>query len=215
MYYLGQRLWNFYSIWCISQNCPPGRIVPIASHQSFHPADLLALSIFWTHGRTRVWHQRWGEGYFNESGHCFSPVEHRQLHGQNQHVQLQHNWDISYHPLKGLVPQLLRKGDPVNWPPSSHLTKYQEPSIDSQPLQSLYEPPVSGRVCKENLSMGDTHLFLPLWDLPPTTFTPRTYLFMKLSNSWLMYAGATFYEVWTSQVRGFFWGGGGDVGSFI
>lgn len=120
----------------------------------------------------------------------------------------------SYHPSKGLVPQLPEKS--VNWPPS-HLTKYQEPSIDSQrPLQSFIDLQSLAGVCKENLVWGHVHL--------PTSLRPAPHhLYSRSYYSWSWATHDSCMQVLHFMKcrhlligeRVFFWGVVGNVGSFI
>lgn len=165
----------------LQENC-----ANLHSHQSFHPADLLALSIFWTHGRTRE-HDIKGEEKFilQWKWALLSPVEHSTVVRTSTYSSIITETS-SYHPSKGLARLLLRAV--CGLASSSHHTKCQEPSIDSQPppvfigFQSLVG------VHKGNLGWG-TQTLVPLWDPPRPHLYSRTYLLMKLSYSWLMYAG--------------------------
>lgn len=170
----------------LQENC-----ANLCSHQSFHPADLLALSVFWTCGRTREHDIEVRRRlFYNESGHCFHQLNTDSSMVRTSTYSSSITETASCHPSKGLVPQLLRKVCELASP--SHLTKYQGLSIDSQPPPVFIGFQSLAGVCKENWVWGHTD--------PPTSLRPaphhlysRTYLFMKLSYSWLMYAGAAYY----------------------
>lgn len=118
--------------------------------------------------------------FYNESGHCFHQLNTDSSMVRTSTYSSSITETSSYHPSKGLVPQLLRKV--CELASSSHLTKYQEPSIDSQPPPVFIDLQSLAGVCKENLVWGHAHLPTSLRPAPHHLYS-RTYLFMKLSNS--------------------------------